>query len=50
MNALLYAIGDGAKDIMKSFTFTEEADADKNDAVKAKFDNHCEEECNLRER
>lgn len=40
MNAILYAIGDEAKDIMTSFTFTEEADADKNNAVKAKFDNH----------
>ena len=34
-------MGGDAGDIMASFTFTEEADADKyDDAVKAKLDNH----------
>lgn len=37
VNALLYFMGGDAEDIMASFTFTEEADANKYDVVKAKF-------------
>lgn len=40
VNALLYAMGVEAEDIMASFTFTEEDDAKKYDVVRAKFDSH----------
>ena len=40
VNAFLYAMDGDAEDTMASFTFTEEAFADKYDAVKAKFENH----------
>ena len=40
VNALLYAMGGDAEDIMASFFFANEADSKKYDVVKGKFDSH----------
>ena len=40
MNALLYAMGGDAEDIMASFFFADEGDSKKYDVVKGKFDSH----------
>ena len=40
VNALIYAMGGDAEDIMASFVFADESDAHKYDAVKAKFNSH----------
>ena len=40
VNALLYAMGGDAEDIMASFFFPNEGDSKKYDVVKGKFDSH----------